>query len=137
MRVHSRGSLRLASTDPLVHPMIDFNMLDDERDVLAMRAAAALTERVAQSAAIGAVADVEPYDLSDDALRRSVGDYVHAIGTCRMGATGDEMAVVDTRGRVFGHEGLVVADASVIPSMMRANTHLPVVMIAERIAASF
>ncbi len=137
MRVHSRGSLRVVSTDPSVHPMIDFNMLDDERDVLAMRAAAALTERVAQSAAIAAVADVEPYDLSDDALRRSVGDYVHAIGTCRMGAAGDEMAVVDTSGRVFGREGLVVADASVIPSMMRANTHLPVVMIAERIAASF
>ncbi|CAB4364938.1 MAG: FAD-binding protein [Actinobacteria bacterium] len=137
MRVHSRGSLRLASADPMAHPLIDFNMLDDERDVVAMRAAAALTERVAQSAAIAAVADVEPYDVSDDALRRSVGDYVHAIGTCRMGATGDEMAVVDTNGCVFGYDGLVVADASVIPWIMRGNTHLPVVMIAERIAASF
>jgi choline dehydrogenase/5-(hydroxymethyl)furfural/furfural oxidase len=136
MRVHSRGSLRLESADPTVHPFIELNMLDDERDVAAMRAAAALTERVAQSAAIAAVAEVEPYDLSDAALRRSVGDYVHAVATCRMGAVTDPAAVVDPAGRVIGYDGLVVGDASIIPVVPRANTHLPVVMVAERIAAT-
>jgi len=135
MRVHSRGSLRLASNDPIVHPIVELNMLDDERDVLAMRAAAALTARVAESAAVAAVAEVQPYDLSDDALRRSVGDYVHVVGTCRMGVAGDPAAVVDPSCRVIGHEGLVVCDASVFPAVPRANTHLPVVMLAERIAS--
>ncbi|MDO8389832.1 MAG: GMC family oxidoreductase N-terminal domain-containing protein [Actinomycetota bacterium] len=134
MRVHSRGSLRLASSDPTVHPLVELNMLDDERDVLAMRAAAALTQRVAESAAVAAVAEVEPYDLSDEALRRSVGDYVHVVGTCRMGAATDPAAVVDPSCRVIGHEGLVVCDASVMPAVPRANTHLPVVMVAERVA---
>lgn len=137
MRVHSRGALRLASPDPAVHPIVEMNMLDDERDVLAMRAAAALTERVASSPAMAAVAEVEPYDLSDDALRRSVGDYVHAVGTCRMGAADDPAAVVDRWCRVIGHEGLTVCDASVMPAVPRANTHLPVVMVAERVAAFF
>lgn len=136
MRVHSRGSLRLASADPTVHPVVELNMLDDERDVLAMRAAASLTARVAESAAIAAVAEVQPYDLSDDALRRSVGDYVHVVGTCRMGAAGDPAAVVDPSCRLIGHEALVVCDASVIPAVPRANTHLPVVMLAERIAST-
>lgn len=135
MRVHSRGSLGLASSDPTVHPIVELNMLHDERDVQAMRAAAALAARVAESPAIAAVAEVQPYDLSDDALRRSVGDYVHVVGTCRMGAADDPAAVVDPSCHVIGHEGLVVCDASVIPAVPRANTHLPVVMVAERVAS--
>jgi choline dehydrogenase/5-(hydroxymethyl)furfural/furfural oxidase len=137
MRVHSRGSLRLASADPAVHPIVEMNMLADDRDMAAMRAAAALTERVATSAAIAAIAEVAPHDLSDTALRAGVGDYVHAVGTCRMGSADDDAAVVDTAGRVIGHEGLLVCDASVMPAVPRANTHLPVVMVAERVAAFF
>lgn len=134
MRVHSRGTVRLASSDPYVNPLVDMNMLADDRDMAAMRAAAALTERIATSAAVAAVAEVLPHDLADDALRRSVGDYVHAASTCRMGAAHDESAVVDPRCRVIGHEGLFVCDASVLPMVPRANTHLPVVMVAERFA---
>ncbi len=137
MRVHSRGSVRLASADPTAHPVVEMNMLADERDVVAMRAAAALTERVALSPAVAAVAEVEPHDLSDEALRRSVGDYVHAVGTCRMGSPDDDSAVVDPTCRVIGHDGLWVCDASVMPAVPRANTHLPVVMVAERVAAFF
>ena len=137
MRVHSRGSVRLASADPTVHPVVEMNMLADERDMAAMRAAAELTERVACSSAMAAVAEVQPYDLSDSALRRSVGDYVHAVGTCRMGSPDDEAAVVDPACRVIGHDGLFVVDASVMPAVPRANTHLPVVMVAERAAAFF
>ncbi|MDO8361765.1 MAG: GMC family oxidoreductase N-terminal domain-containing protein [Actinomycetota bacterium] len=137
MRVHSLGSLRLAGSDPWLDPVVELHMLDDERDVQAMRAAADLTERVALSPQIAAVAEVQPYDASDAALRTSVGDYVHAVGTCRMGAVHDPLAVVDPRGRVIDHEGLYAADASVMPRVPRANTHLPAVMVAERIAAMF
>ncbi len=137
MRVHSRGTVRLASSDPYLNPLVDMNMLADERDMAAMRAAAALTERIASSTHVAAVAEVLPHDLSDAALRRSVGDYVHAAGTCRMGAAHDESAVVDPLCRVIGHDGLFVCDASVLPMVPRANTHLPVVMVAERFAAFF
>ena len=137
MRVHSRGSLRLASADPTVHPIVELNMLADERDMAALHAAATLTERVATSTAMAAIAEVAPFDLSDGALRAGVGDYVHAVGTCRMGSAADEAAVVDTRARVIGYDGLLVCDASVMPAVPRANTHLPVVMVAERVAAFF
>lgn len=135
MQVHSRGSVRLASNDPHADPVVDFAMLTDERDVVALRAAAELTQRVALSGAMAAIATPYPYDMSEAGLRASVGDYVHAVGTCRMGAADDEAAVVDLACRVIGYEGLMVCDASVMPTVPRANTHLPTVMIAERIAA--
>jgi choline dehydrogenase/5-(hydroxymethyl)furfural/furfural oxidase len=135
MKVYSRGSIRLTSSDPYSDPMVDFAMLSDERDLATLRAAAEMAQRVATSEAVSAVASPLPYDLSDDGLRSSVGDYVHAVGTCRMGAVDDDAAVVDTACRVIGYEGLLVCDASVMPTVPRANTHLPTVMIAERTAA--
>ncbi|HQZ33373.1 MAG TPA: GMC family oxidoreductase N-terminal domain-containing protein [Ilumatobacteraceae bacterium] len=136
MRAYSRGSVRLASDDPRADPLVDFAMLTDDRDVATLRAAAELAERVAASAAVTSIATPYPYDLSEAGLRASVGDYVHAVGTCRMGSIEDADAVVDTRCRVIGYEGLLVCDASVMPMVPRANTHLPTVMIAERIAAA-
>jgi 5-(hydroxymethyl)furfural/furfural oxidase len=59
----------------------------------------------------------------------------HVCGTCRMGAQTDPAAVVDSRGRVHGIAGLRVADASVFPTIPRANTHLSVLMTAEKMAA--
>lgn len=137
MRVHSRGSVRLASADPLVDPVVDFAMLSDERDLVVLRAAAALAERLALSPSMAEVATPEPYDTSDRSLLASVGDYVHATGTCRMGQPSDPLAVVDPACRVIGVAGLMVCDASVMPMVPRANTHLPTVMIAERVAAQF
>jgi choline dehydrogenase-like flavoprotein len=58
----------------------------------------------------------------------ALGDYVHAAGTCAMGT------VVDPRCRVRGYERLLVCDASVMPEAPRANTHWPVVAMAERLA---
>ena len=136
MQVYSRGSVRLKSADPCDDPIVDFAMVTDERDMSALRAVAELTARVACSESMAAIATPLPYDLSDDGLRAAVGDYVHAVGTCRMGAVDDEAAVVDTACRVIGYEGLLVSDASVMPAVPRANTHLPTVMIAERVAAA-
>lgn len=137
MHVHSRGQVRLASSDPTVDPIVEFCMLSDERDLAALRAAAALTERLALGDSMAAVAVPAPYDTTDAALLAGVGDYVHAAGTCRMGAAADSLAVVDQRGRVIGYDGLLVCDASVMPALPRANTHLPTLMVAERIAAMF
>ena len=136
MQVYSRGSVRLASGDPSADPVVDFAMLTDDRDMATLHAAAELTQRVALSATMAAVATPHPYDLSATGLRAAVGDYVHAVGTCRMGSADDNAAVVDTACRVIGYDGLLVCDASVMPTVPRANTHLPTVMIAERIAAA-
>jgi 5-(hydroxymethyl)furfural/furfural oxidase len=67
-------------------------------------------------------------------LRRNVGGVWHPSGTCRMGATDDPAAVCDPDGRVIGAEGLMVCDASVMPSIPCANLNIPVLMIAEKIA---
>lgn len=75
----------------------------------------------------------------DDALtefvRANVGGTWHPSGTCRMGRPDDPHAVTSPSGRVFGVEGLRVADASLMPSIPRANTNMPTIMIAERVAA--
>jgi choline dehydrogenase-like flavoprotein len=76
-------------------------------------------------------------DAIDAWLMQNVHDYVHAAGTCRMGSVGDPAAVVDTQCRVIGFDALRVCDASVIPDIPRANTHLTTVAIAERVAALF
>lgn len=135
MQVRSRGSVRLASPDPTIQPLVDFAMLTDERDMAAMKAAVSVVEGLTAHPAIRAVGEVLPYDPSDEGVRAAVGDFVHAGGSCRMGSTTDQMAVVDPECRVIGYEGLLVCDASVMPRLPRANTHLPVVMIAERVGA--
>ncbi|MCE9623293.1 MAG: GMC family oxidoreductase [Actinomycetia bacterium] len=126
MRVHSRGHVRLAASESVTNPLVDFNMLSDERDLDLLRAAAR------QAAAIATSAEIP---LSDEALRAAVGEYVHAAGSCRMGAATDSLAVVDERCRVIAYQSLVVCDASVMPNLPRANPCLPTVMIAERVSA--
>jgi 5-(hydroxymethyl)furfural/furfural oxidase len=77
--------------------------------------------------------------LADDAamtefVARNVGGTWHPSGTCRMGAAHDPLAVTDANGAVYGVEGLHVCDASLMPAIPCANTNVPTIMIAERIA---
>lgn len=67
-------------------------------------------------------------------VKRSVGGTWHPSGTCRMGASSDPLAVTDARGAIYGVEGLHVCDASLMPSIPCANTNVPTIMIAERVA---
>jgi 5-(hydroxymethyl)furfural/furfural oxidase len=80
--------------------------------------------------------DVAALARNEGAIRELVRQRVelsrHVCGTAKMGAREDAMAVLDSTGRVHGVEGLRVADASVFPTLMRANTHLPVIMAAEK-----
>ena len=82
--------------------------------------------------------DVTHLKSSDAMLRAIVHQRVelsrHVCGTCRMGTANDSMAVLDPMGNVRGIEGVRVADASVFPVITRANTHIPVLMVAEKMA---
>jgi choline dehydrogenase-like flavoprotein len=144
MRVFSHGEVRLQSDDPLVDPVVEFHMLSDHRDRRRLRDCVRRMIDVVRQPAItsisnGVLALTTPIDEldSDDAidawLTATVNDYVHAVGTCRMGTPGDSAAVVDTNCRVIGYDHLRVCDASVMPDLPKANTHLTTVAIAQRL----
>ena len=78
--------------------------------------------------------DLVSDDALDDWLLRNSGTSHHISGTCKMGPAGDGMAVVDQQGRVHGLEGIRVADASIMPDCIRANTNATTIMIGEKIA---
>jgi choline dehydrogenase-like flavoprotein len=147
MRVFSRGAVRLRSDDPQDDPVVELRLLDDERDRVRLVDAVRRMLDAVHHPAVEAIVDevragAEALDAlhSDDAisawLDASVGDYVHVGGSCRMGTPGDPAAVVDPACRVIGFEDLLVCDASVMPDLPRANTHLTVVAMAERLATS-
>jgi 5-(hydroxymethyl)furfural/furfural oxidase len=75
-------------------------------------------------------------DLLAQVVLRQIGGTNHVAGTCAMGAADDPARVTDPQGRVAGVERLVVADASIMPTVPSGNTHIPTVMVAEKIAAS-
>lgn len=138
LRPHSRGTVRLASSDPAAAPLVDPGFLTDERDVAFMLRAARAARDVGAAAALGAWRDAEVVPgahITTDRqlhayLRQSVGTYFHPVGTCRMGA--DANAVTDTELRVHGVDDLRVVDASVMPSVPAANTNATVLAIAEK-----
>jgi choline dehydrogenase-like flavoprotein len=144
MRVFSTGQVHLRSQDPRDDPVVEFGMLSDERDLARLRDCTRRIIDILRHPAITAISEAvvalnTPIDdLYDDAsidawLGATVSDYVHAVGTCRMGQLGDPAAVVDTDCKVIGYTGLRVCDASVMPDLPKANTHLTTVAIAERL----
>jgi choline dehydrogenase len=140
LRPHSRGTVRLASSDPTAAPLIDPGFLTDERDVAFMLRAARAARDVGKADALEPWRDTEaipgPQMSTDEQLhaylRQSTGTYFHPVGTCRMGT--DTNAVTDTELRVHGVKGLRVVDASVMPSLPAANTNATVLAIAEKAA---
>ena len=79
-------------------------------------------------------ADLESDDTLDLWLRRNISTSYHISGTCKMGPDDDPMAVVDPQLRVRGVSNLRVADASIMPDVVRANTNVTTMMIAERVS---
>jgi choline dehydrogenase len=140
LRPHSRGSVRLAGPDPTTAPLIDPNLFGDDRDLVTMLTALAMARELGDSPALVEWRDEEAlpgFDVHDerglcDYLRRDTDPYWHPVGTCRIGT--DPAAVVDPQLRVHGIDGLRVADASVMPSIVGANTNATVLAIAERAA---
>lgn len=149
MQVQSRGSVVTTSSDPMISPAVNFNMLSVQSDVQRLHEALVVLLDLVGSASArsrtqGIYCDESGtpaeslLDMNESQLecwmRAHVGSYSHAAGTCRMGPTSDAMTVVDPSGRVVGYDRLWVCDASIMPVLPRATTHLPVVMMAEVIA---
>jgi choline dehydrogenase-like flavoprotein len=145
LRPKSRGSVTLASPDPLAAPLIDPAFLSDAddttrlvrgfklmRQILAQPALAQHGGReVAASAAAQTDAQIETY------IRQHADTIYHPVGTCRMGPAEGAVSgrsVVDAELRVHGLEGLRVVDASVMPQIVGGNTNAPTIMIAEKAA---
>jgi 5-(hydroxymethyl)furfural/furfural oxidase len=85
---------------------------------------------------INLTALVKDDDALAEHIRQNVAGMFHVAGTCRMGASTDRDAVVDRAGRVRGFDGLRVVDASIMPTVPRANTNIPTIMVAEKISAA-
>ena len=135
------GELKLTSSDPHVQPALDYNYLaeafDRERLREGVRIIIHMTNHDAFSEIIDERLDPTDADLStDDALdkwmQHKVSTGHHISATCKMGS--DPLAVVDQHGKVHGIEGLYVADASIMPDCIRANTNITAMVIGERIA---
>ena len=140
LRPRSRGTVRLASADPLAPPLIDPNYWEDPHDrEMSIRGLKLAQEMMRQPA-------LKPFVLAERLPGpdvRTDQDYVayacrhaktdhHPAGTCRMGA--DAQAVTDPRLRLNGVAGLRVVDASVMPTVVSSNTNAATIMIAEKAA---
>jgi choline dehydrogenase len=140
LRPESRGRIGLKSADPLADPAIFANYLATEEDRRALRQGVKIAREVASQAALSRYVSAEnapgpgvQTDAEIDAWIAATGETIyHPVGTCRMGAAGDPMAVVDDQLRVQGLEGLRVIDASVMPTLIGGNTNAPTIMIAEK-----
>jgi choline dehydrogenase len=140
LRPESTGSVHIRSADPDEPPAIAANYLTDPRDRQTSVAALRLARRIAAQPALAKLIVREvrpgPEAESDEALLEHIAKLgatsYHPIGTCKMGR--DPMAVVDSQLRVHGIQGLRVADASIMPTMVSSNTNAPSFLIGERCA---
>jgi choline dehydrogenase len=131
VKPRSFGRVRLRSRDPAELPAIERGFLRDPDDLATIVEALELARELAARPPLARLLGIEREPGTEDLdtyARRTLRNYFHPAGTCGIGR------VVDTRGRVLGIEGLVVADASVMPTIPRANTNLTTVAIAERLA---
>ncbi|MGE3150733.1 MAG: GMC oxidoreductase, partial [Pseudorhodoplanes sp.] len=140
LRPKSRGALTLRSADPRQHPLIRVNYLQDSDDLRPLREGLRRARHILSQKAFDSLRGEElapgndvQSDAEIDAFSRATGKSSHHLcGTCRMGE--DDQAVVDSKGRVRGLEGLRVVDASIIPSIPSANINAPVIMMAEKLS---
>ena len=141
LRPKSIGEVKLRSADPLEHPWIDPNYLDDPYDLKVSTTAFRWGRKILNAPAFKPFIKAELMPGADKHSDEEIAEYIrtwsktdyHPVGSCTMGQ--DEMAVVDTQLRVHGMEGLRVIDASIMPRLISGNTQAPSIMIGEKGAA--
>lgn len=140
LQPHSVGEVRLASANPDDRPLVSPNFLSDERDMEAMRVGLRYFKQTMETKPLADKISeiVAPLDYSDEALtehcKKVVKTNFHPVGTVKMGADGDNMAVLDARMRVRGIDGLRVCDMSAVPEIPAGNTNAPAMMLGDRCA---
>ncbi|XP_047987455.1 glucose dehydrogenase [FAD, quinone]-like [Leguminivora glycinivorella] len=144
----SKGYLELRDTNPFSHPIMHGNYLSDPRDLATLREAVKTVIQIGESEPFrkyGAQLHLAYYSQCknevagsdaywDCAIRTLLISLHHQIGTCRMGPPNDLEAVVDPELRVYGVDGLRVADSGVIPRPTAAHSNAPTIMIGEKAA---
>lgn len=142
LQPRSVGRVTVRSADPADSPLIDHRALSDPEgaDLETLAEGIRQARRVAEAPSLRSLGVREqpagPFDADDlhEHVRATLGCYYHPVGTCAIGPATDPAAVVNGDGAVHGLEGIHVVDASVIPTIPRAQTHLSVLAVAERLA---
>jgi len=142
LRPRSKGHIELQSADPDQPPLIDPKYFSDPEDLEVMVKGMKIARKVLASEAFKPhlLHEIEPGDhvQSDDEIkeyiRNTVTTIFHPTSTCKMGPAHDPLAVVDDRLRVHGMDGLRVADCSIMPDIVSANTNVPAIAIGEKAA---
>jgi choline dehydrogenase-like flavoprotein len=134
----NRGRLTLKSADPHELPLIDSRMLEEPRDIEAMTNAMRfihdLVQHDSMKAYYGPLIQPAPKDNWAEFARSTYDSYHHGVGTCLMAPASNKMAVVGQNLRVHGMDNLWIGDASIMPTVTRANTNLTSIMIGERLS---
>lgn len=140
LKPQSRGRVRLRSADPTDPPMIELPDLEDASDLERLAEAYLRAREVAAHPAIRRICTQPLSPAPDDrrallqTVRQGARSIPHVVGTCAMGSSPEEGAVVDEHGRVFGTDRLYVIDASIMPTVPSGFTHIPTIMLAERLS---
>ncbi|HEY6426100.1 MAG TPA: GMC oxidoreductase [Acidimicrobiales bacterium] len=145
MAPRSRGWIRLVSSQPDDAPRIHLAHLTDTDDLERMLDAVTEERRLARSEPVAAIIDGSelspgPAVACDNRdglaawVRSAVSTFHHPVGTCAMGPDPEVGAVTDLHGSVHGIDGLTIADASIMPTIPKATTNLPTIMVAEHLA---
>jgi choline dehydrogenase len=141
----SRGRVRLRDAGPGSAPGIDLGYFRDPADLPRLLEGLRLADEAARHPALAGLTGgrrlgpppeaVARDDVATEWIRNSAWTYHHPVGTCAMGLDPAAGAVVDPDARVHGVDGLSVVDASILPEIPSANTNIPVIMVAEHVAA--
>ena len=139
----SKGELKLQNTNQDSQPYLDYNLLNDPEDLRRYRDGIRMLVSLENHPSMKNIVErrLEPTDAdlaTDEALdlwiKKNVGTGHHISCTTKMGPTTDKMAVVDQYGKVHGINNLRIADASIMPDCVRANTNVTVMAIGEKIS---
>ncbi|UJR19608.1 hypothetical protein I4U23_022742 [Adineta vaga] len=143
----STGEILLSSSNPLDHPIISPNYLENYKDVQKLIKACQLFNKIFETEPLKSVTQSLTEEMNEDLnkseneekfweshIRKYSLTVYHPVGTCKMGLENDPMTVVTQDTKVKGVQGLRVIDASIIPILISGNTNIPTIAIAERAA---